>query len=396
MQIGELFLDIGIKGTEKTVNAVASVTGSLKDAASMSLEAKAGVVALIYAFEKLTSQSLAAGTKLSNFHELTGIATDTLQRYEYVAGTAGASIGEMDQSLQGLNDTIAAFRVEGKLPAFMTRIGQLAHQAGVKAFNPQDLIGPNGAEKLFQWYQQVLSKSPIEASLKTKFMEGTGINKNVLAGMIRNQYSPEALAGVPLLSDNEIARLTKAQAAWFKLGQTIQKTFDHFTAKHGIELARDIELLIKPVSQLTEQLDRLTSKMGIWERLGHIFEGIGNSLKLVNETLDLLTGKSSKPGDLLYGNGGSLVPGVGNSPIVNLFKGLGNDLFNTKEPGFSLPHASAAYQDLITELVGKRSDTTVNQNLYFQHGGQDIHKVKDAAKDGIRKAFQQMNPAGPY
>src|ERR1700744_4238817 len=102
MDIGSLFLNLGIKGSEKTVGALTDVKKGLGELGSMSLEAKAGIVAAMYALEQLFATSGKAGTDLTNFNAITGESVKTLQQYQYAARQVGVSNQEVEGSFKTL------------------------------------------------------------------------------------------------------------------------------------------------------------------------------------------------------------------------------------------------------------------------------------------------------
>jgi len=58
-QISELFVAIGVKGSEKTLSALANTRMSISSIASTSLEAKAAILGMAYALERLTTSAAA-------------------------------------------------------------------------------------------------------------------------------------------------------------------------------------------------------------------------------------------------------------------------------------------------------------------------------------------------
>ena len=53
LTVAEMFVNLGIKGSEKTVDAVNSVDKGISNIRSTSLEAKAAIVAMFYAIGRV-------------------------------------------------------------------------------------------------------------------------------------------------------------------------------------------------------------------------------------------------------------------------------------------------------------------------------------------------------
>lgn len=381
LSVGEFFLDIGIKGADKTVNAIGTVKGSLQEAKSMSLEMKAALFGLLYGFEKLTSHALHVGQSLTNFNTLTGIATDTLQRYQYVAGEAGASTQELDAAFKGVQNSIATLQVERTVPPWMARMGNFMAEHGKSKINVNELIGPNGTEYLFRWYQEFLNL-PIAAQVKKKLMEGSGIGgENVLAAMMRNKFTPENLAKAPTLSNNEVDVLNRTQEAWYRLGKSMEFAFSHFTARHGAELARDIGKLIPPVIHLVEALDKLATKLHAFDFLAKVIDVIGNTIGLSSEAIDALNGTSG------YGKH-PIADKLGLTPPPEILKSAWLGQSVGKHGGLDLvPNRRDFSQKEIQQLV--------QQNIYLQHrNDQELYNnARKGTKDATQSALRQI-PVG--
>ena len=94
MNIGELFVNIGIKGTEKTIQALGNVKSGLGAVASTSLEVKAAIIGAIYALERLISTSADMGMSLANFKILFGNSTKELQQFQNAGREVGLTFEE--------------------------------------------------------------------------------------------------------------------------------------------------------------------------------------------------------------------------------------------------------------------------------------------------------------
>lgn len=279
MNVADLFVNLGIKGSEKTVGALSSVTKGLGGIKDMSLEAKAGIAAALYGLERLVASSGAAGTGLTNFTALTKESAKTLQQYQYAGRQVGISNQEMEGTFKTLQNTITQVLSGKGAPAGWGRITTVLGGMG-------DITElQKHPELLIQKLQEYAQKEQ-NAGLRNANLKSFGLGDNVTAGLARNAFTPGVLNKAPTYSDREIGQLDKANIAWSNLGNSIEMAIGHFNAKHGVQLVQDITKITAAVVHLVEALDKVAEKYGIFEKFGKV-------LNLTAEALE------SKPGTLL-------------------------------------------------------------------------------------------------
>ena len=89
MLAGEFFINLGIKGADKTLGELTNTQKGMEGLGASSLEAKAAVVALFYAMKQLVGLSANTGFSLHSFEAFTGIDHKVLERYQYAARKVG-------------------------------------------------------------------------------------------------------------------------------------------------------------------------------------------------------------------------------------------------------------------------------------------------------------------
>lgn len=395
--IGELFVNLGVKGDAKTISALARVKTGLGDAASMSIEAKAGVLGLFYALERLTAASGQLGTHLTNFTTLTGFTSKMVQEYDYAGRQVGLTNSQVEGSLKSLQSVMANVQLNQDIPKWLFLVNKALSESGEGAIE-RSRIGDTA--HVFQKFQEFAGLK-IDPAIKRKFIEGTGISEDVFAGMERNAFRPDVFGKAPLLADAEISRLAKINAAWSNLGTKIEMIIARLNAKHGFQLVKDIDAIAVAIGHLIEQTDKFATKLEIFDRTGHALEGAANSLKLVSEILDKISGKESKKGDLLYQPPGQeLIPGFSKSPLSTYIKeewqGIKSGFDRMKEdfkhplwnPGTAVPKIGTPS----TNTSHHSQSNKVSQSFHFNGDGKNANEVSEAAHKGIENYFRS-NPA---
>lgn len=270
MDVGELFVSLGIKGSDKTIGAIDGIKKGLKDTASVSLEAKAAIIGAMYALERLFSASGHAGTDLKNFNTLTGVSTQTLQQYQYAARQAGATNEEMEGTFKSLQRTMTEAAYLGKAPEGLGRVsmvlGRNITSAEVASYikRPQDMISG-----ILQEYAQ---KEP-DPGLRNWALNSFGIGDGISAAMARNEFRPDVFKRAPTYNDREINNNDKANIGWSNLGTKIEMAIGHFNAAHGGQLVKDISMIADKVLNLANSFERLSEKIHLFEGIGKVFEG---------------------------------------------------------------------------------------------------------------------------
>lgn len=285
MKIAELFVNLGVKGAEKTVSAFTAIGQQLKGLGNLSLETKAGILAAMYALEQLTAKSGAAGTALTNFSALTGESAKTLQQYQYAARQVGISNDETTSTFKTLQDQMSKTLLGKGAPAGLGRVAQLT--GGITAADVDKFM--KNPELLLQRLQTYAQKEK-RVGLRNEALKSFGLSENMIAGLSRGAFRPEVLKKAPAYSDKEIQSLDKANIAWSNLGNKIEMAIGHFNAMHGQQLVKDFAMITDKVLLLVNALLKLADTLKLFKGLAMVTSGAASLV----DTLTKLTTNPSK------------------------------------------------------------------------------------------------------
>lgn len=382
MQIGELFLSMGIKGTEKTVDSIGNVKKGLSETASLSLEAKAAILGTMYALERLFATSGKAGTDLTNFNAITGESVQTLQKYQYAARQVGLSNDEVAGTFKNLQGTVTKTLMGEGGPKGLARVSLLT--GGI---SQHDLMEYQKApEKLIQKLQQYASKEN-NVGLRNEVLKSFGLGDNMIAAVSRQAFRPEVLNKAPTYSDSEISKLDKANIAWANLGNKVEMAVGHFNALHGGQLVRDIGMITDKVIVMVGQFIKLSDKIHLFDVIGKIFEGWGKIFDAVSSTIDKVTGIGDKKDQK---GGGKFTPGdsqPGGSLLGFLLNGgdsgfLGSTFSSLKN--MVLPNKPNSVGS------GNSQSNDIVVNNHFSHPGIDHRRTGDSTRQAVQQAIRQL------
>jgi hypothetical protein len=398
LNVGELFVNLGIKGQDKTVGAISGVKNSLGEAKSMAIETKAGILAVVYGLEQLMSASMQAGTSLSNFETLVGVSTDKLQEYQFVARQVGGTNEEMANSFKSIQDKMSAFgRGEGNPAA----LNYMASKIG--GYDPSQFRNP---EYMLQQFQKFAQLKDIGEDMKRWALGSMGIGEHIQVAMMRGKFNPAEFAKAPKYSNAEAHRLDRMRADWSNLGTKVEMAIGHFNAQHGAELIKGLSDLTTETLKFANSLATVSEKFGAFEKFNHVIEGTANSLRLINEIYDKFNGKESKPGDLLYTPPHRMPKD--NSTVGDLlkdatspenFKATVDALKNKFTPNEQFQKDFESFKNWITPqrvppTSTPKQDIEINQTLHFQHDGKEHAQTQDSTKRAVQHAFRALSAQG--
>ena len=357
MNIGELFLNLGIKGTEKTVGAITSVRKGMAELTSTSIETKAAILGAMYGLERLVQTSNQMGTSLTNFNALTGISAQQLQQWQYAARQAGISGQEVEGSLKGVQNAMTNMLLGKGAPE---GLGLVAQKVGFDASRARDTL------YVMQQLQKFAQQAPPD--IGNTVLKSFGLSEGTIAAMRRNAFRPEVFNKAPVYSDKEINALDRANIAWSNLSNKIQMAIGHFNALHGLQLVSDISKLTDQILKLANSLVTLAEKLKVFQWIGKIFEG----WTLIFDKLNIAaSGKES------------------GSDFTNMLKEIPGALTDKK----FWEDIGSSFKQLMPNQEPKQN-IQINQNMNFNHDGKDHQRNVESHKKAIQGAFRQMTAQG--
>lgn len=394
---GEFFVNLGIKGAEKTVGAISSVRKGLNETASTSLETKAAIVGVLYAFERMFAASGAMGTGLTNFNALMGVSTKTLQQYQFAARQMGVTNEDTANTFKTLQATMSKTLMGEGAPKGLARVAALT--GGI---TPQDILKfQSNPELLIQKLQDYALREK-NLGLRNEVLKSFNLSDPMIAAMSRQAFTPGNLAKAPTYGDAEIKQLDRANIAWSNLGTKIEMAFGHFNAKHGMQLVSDFSKITDQVLRLAEAFTRLAEKLKVFDWIGKIFTGWSMIFEGATGAVDKLGSEKGRKQ-----LGGDVMDFFKEMPSV--FKAMLDDVSPETKDKFKkilygdtpfykpLPQGAAQIAAPPAPVnAGPGATTTsnveVNQTLNFQHDGKDHKKVGDSTKKAVQDFYRQ-NPA---
>lgn len=353
MNIAELFVDLGVKGSDKSVKQVREVRTGLKDVASSGMLAKTMLVGVMYGMQRLMSHSGQAGATLEQFANLTGLSTDKLQRWQYAAKMSNLSAEEMTGSIKGVQQAMARMSLMGEAPM---GFGMLANTVGFDMGKIDDTFYV--MDKLKEFAKSTTSHS----AQGNEFLKSFGLSEGSISFLRSSNIEIDKLNSGLFYSEKGQKALAGVNAGFSKLGHNIEKSIGDLTLKYGPQLLKDLNMLIPKIMQLTKSFADLANSLGVFKYIGMAFEGWGFIADDANKALGELKSKGA---------------------LGFLAGGIGSNI------------------DIAKELMGMNSQAILNpppiQSTVNFYGNVDAKQVADGVKKGlsdISKTYYQNKALG--
>jgi hypothetical protein len=368
--VGEMFVQLGVRGSEKTISAIEQSRKGILGLKDMSFEAKAAIVGLFYALERAFSATGQQGVSLTNTGMILDMNKQKLQQYEYALRQVGGTADEMDQTFISLRDSISNMIFGKGAPERLLAVMSQLRAAGIDVKNQEQLEWAKHPEQLIQRLQQYAQMKNIPAFEKGPFLKSFGLSNTMIAALEKGVFNPAVFAKASVYTDDIIKKLNDSAIAWSNVGASFKKAFGEITAEFGKPLADDFQKLVGPTKDLARAIVMLSEKL-------HLLEGVSKAFEGWAKLLDITTGKMPAPA-----TGGVI------------------DKFNPKTGGFmpwdlmdiirDLKNAFKMQERLDERAQRQNTQAPVTFNQTFP-GKVDHEMVKGAAKDGVEAAHRQRS-----
>jgi hypothetical protein len=382
MTIAELFVKLGIKGTDSAGRALKNVKGNLGEVKSMSLEAKAAIIGVVYGLQKMMSASAQQGTNLANFNALTGVSVQRLQEWQYAARQVGVANEDVVGSIKAVQGAMTNMLLGKGAPE---GLAMLANKVGFDMQKARDPL------YVMQQLQKAAKEMPpdIFQSIAKSF----GVGEGMQAAMQRNAFRPDVFAKAPKYSDAQIKALDKVNVMWGNLGEKIQRAFGNFTAKDGGRIVTDITKITDSVIKLVDALLKLEKALGAFKLISRAVEGWAMIIDLltegINENVNTKDYKSKrepgKGGTMQKWKDGFLNDVESGKKFIQMLKDV-DEVGNLKRKN-QLKETSnpPAWMN----RNGQPTTINNNMNMNFNHDGKNAEQTGRSVKKAVQDAYRQ-------
>ena len=270
MNIGELFVSLGIKGGKETQGTLKGVKSEMKNVKSVSIEAKAAILATVYGLKTLMSQSMQNGTAIAQFSNLTGLSTKKLQQWQYANKMAGGSAEEVTGMIGNMQSAFAQLEL-GEGPAkYMGLFAEGLSKVG-ESLDPEKMNDAFYTLEKFRAFVKAGGSGNI--GVDNEVGRSLGISDNVIGGSRAGMFDEGTLSKAKTYSDSQAKELQRLQGMWTDLGDTIQKEIGKLNSKFGGQLVKDISAIAKELTSVVSGVVELANSLKAFELIQDSLRG---------------------------------------------------------------------------------------------------------------------------
>lgn len=387
MTIAEFLIELKVKGADKATAALKSVKGGLTDISAQGLAAKAAIVGVVYAVEKLTIGASQLGTNLVQFSNYTGLSAEGLQRWQIAMMQSGVTAEETQKNIENVQQTMGKFLLGEGQPA---GYGVLAQAVGL------DITKVKNAYYVASKMREYLHKDP-NVTRANEVASSFGFSPAMIQALRTTNVELEKIANNEILSDNTKQRLNGVNIAWMNFWRNLKLLQANLVADYGIEAIKALRDAFRFLVDVVKDINDLIKAFPL---LKYAAAAAGAAIALAfapvtsaiaGITLLLSEIQKFKSGDI----GHSIIGGaLGPSP---------EDLKKFKEkvgPSAESPFSSKM-RDFMHGIFGappsltpSPGGQTTSMNIKIDnHGVEGADQIQDTFNTAVNFAFRQMQSA---
>lgn len=380
MKVGELFVNLGIKGTEKTARIITNIKDGLKDVANTSTETKLALVGVVYGLERMMRFSTQMGAGLKSFSAYTRISTDELQRWQYAGRKVNVTNQEVENSFRGVSRAIGLMKIGKGAPE---GLAMLAKGTNI------DLNKLEDTAYVMTKIQELLTNNGSDNTLLNTIAESFSLSPDMVAGLKQGAFTAEKMKGAPVFSKNQVNTLADMNAKMSEFYNNLQLSMGVFVEKFFPQIValldkvsgklKDISFGISP-----EDKRSLEGVLIVMEKIADFVGVVASGWK---EVFGLISDFKK-----VYGESGS-------GGVAKKASSFMDSIYNMFDPNFSLASKvgiGLSKMDIFpkyktAEQAMGGSNVNINQNINFE-GGQnlDMREIKDNFKKTTEETYRQL------
>jgi hypothetical protein len=266
-----------VKGGDESGKQLAQVDKGMSQVRHTSLATKAAIVGVIYGLQRLMSGSSKLGTSLQNFSSATGLSAEMLQRWQYAGVQAGTTAEDIQSSIMGIQETMAALaRGEGQPKG----LSEFLRITGADMSRMEDTFYM--AEKLVEFSKQI---KPGQRDLVKSF----GVSDGFFQAARDDVFNKATMDRAPVWSQGQLNALQKVNAGWTNFFDMFTRRMGAMNAQYGPQLIQDLTKVADKFLKLAKAMTEAANEFKVFEKVSTILNNIANAL-------DLITGLSRDKG----------------------------------------------------------------------------------------------------
>lgn len=376
IKIGELFVNLGVKGQDKMMQALKGAKKGMSGIASSSLATKAAVLGTFYAMERMNRFAGNLGAGLGKFSKLTGMSAEQLQRYQYAGRQVNITNDQMEQSFKNIQQAVGDMKINK---------GNIEGAPLVDDTVGLDYDRLDDTVYVMQKLQQFANEFKGDITLANSAIRSFGVGDDIISGFRQMAFTSEKMKNAELISDKDISRLSKMNAQLSEIYYTLKIDMTKFLAGFSPELIKGLKEALREFRSITKEIMNSTNALegmkaivsGILAIINSIVKGFGHVVKGVG-VLKGFFGKNDRG-------------------FMDSFLDFGVDMLKgTEATGRKFLTGSAADKSIIPRGIGQganntNTNTSVRNEINIQGDTNNPQGLANTIMEELNKTFDQMN-----
>lgn len=304
MNIGELFVKVGLTGTSTVIKGLNMMTGALKESASAAFSLKGMLLsaAAVTGMERMTKAVTERAFALDQFASLTGESTDEIQRLQKTMNRFNVGAEDTAATITALQRSVHQMRMTGQVPKFFNLIG------ATKA----DLDRPVELLRKYQAYFKNNKKDT--ESFKSEVGREAGLAENMIYALKKAPIEWDKLAANQELSQKDIATGVKLNEQFREFWWNFQIALEKLVIKNGDKIIKVLEVVSSAIITFMNALVAFVDKSEALKQLGSLIDKLSGKSEAgarIMKVFEMLIGIVDKVLGVALGVGGELINQIG-------------------------------------------------------------------------------------
>lgn len=261
--VADVFINIGMKGTDGVARGLTGVKNSIGDVASAGLKATAVVSGVVFALERLMSRSGEIGTALYQFGELTGLSTDKLQKFQYMALQSGESADEMAAALKSVQSVMSAMVLGKGAPE---GLGALVNTVGFDPSKARNL------EYVFTKLREYARATKDLPDVSNVILKSFGLDDKTITTLRSSAVDLDKISKSRIYSASQIKSLKAVDIGFANIHDKFNHELGNLTAQFGGTFVRDLDHVVTSMLKLTKAIAALNQEFKLTSSLAKVFD----------------------------------------------------------------------------------------------------------------------------
>lgn len=279
MNLGSLFVELGVKGGTQANGKVKELRDGLRDAAIIANQTVQLMSKVYEGTKQLVQENTAWGVSLTNASKDLNISTDSLQRWDYAARLTGAKAGEMDSAFKSLQGTILGIADSGELPDYFAHLMSQMNEVD-KSFDA-DRFRSGDLEYAMTMIRKLANNGTTDLARLNKALSAMGFSDGVSNFLKNGTTNLGSISKNLIVDKNGVKSLDQMYKSLVEIEQVSQVAFADIAKMFDKDLLDDFKDLVIELADLVKALLTLSKDTGLIGQIADFIKTTGSGVKLI-------------------------------------------------------------------------------------------------------------------